>query len=172
MIGTVLAEIKASAQADLPGHIAAVAALRGVTLSSAHQLHDWEQEESELLRSLNPSVLGVLWERSRVGVRKTFGGHRHAEHPIRFVYAYKGTDLAVIRTHMLYIAEAMVKWLEEFPTASRSAGKTITQVTPPDEGFDIEPTLVSVRAEAGDEKKFTWIWAFDLAATFRATDAI
>lgn len=174
MIGTVIDEIRASAVADLPGHITAIATLRGVTLTSTFELNDWWEDEVELLRTLNPWALGVRWESSTSGVGRNFPAHTHADHRIHLVGAYKGTDLTVIKTHMMYLPEAVVRWLRNFPTSSRSAGKTIHIVDPPDAGgVTIEHDLLLARPEpavGSSAVVTTYVWGFDVSGVVRAVD--
>lgn len=174
MIGTVIEEIKASATAHLPTHIADVAALRGVSLTTAFELNDWWEEEAEILRSLNPAALGIRWEATRAHVGKATPAHTHFDHPLHLVYAYKGSEIAVVKRHMLYVAEAVVRWLRAFPTASRAAGKTITAVDPPDAGgVTIEHDLILARPRPKVEPVvIDYVWAFDVSVVFRAVDAI
>lgn len=168
-------EITASATADLATHIAAVATLRGVSLSTDFELNDWWEEEAELLRTLDPWALGVRWEDTVTrGVQKSFSMHKHFDHRVHLVGAYKGTDIAVVKRHMLYLPEAVVRWLANFPISSRSAGKTIQQVDPPDSpGVAIEHDLILARPRPPVEGKpvvTDYVWAFDVAVTFHAVD--
>lgn len=176
MIGTVIEEIKASATADLPGHIAAIETLRSVALDDPTEVNDWWEEEAELLRALTPWALGIRWEGTETrSAQRSFSSHKHFDHRLHLVGVYKGTDVSVVKRHMLYLPEAVVRWLSNFPISSRSSGKTIQQVDPPDSpGIVIEHELVLARPEPPEERKpvvTTYVWAFDVAVTFHAIDA-
>lgn len=177
MIGTVIDEVKASATADLPGHITAVATLRGVSLTSTFELNDWWEEEAEMLRTLNPWALGIRWEDTVTrSAQRSFASHKHFDHRLHLVGAYKGTDIDIVKRHMLYLPEAVVRWLSNFPISSRSSGKTIQQIDPPESGggITIEHDLVLTRPVPPEERKpvlTTYVWAFDVAVTVHASDA-
>lgn len=165
MIGTVLEELKAAATASLGSQIQAVAARRGVALVSTFTIYDWWQEEAQQLKLSFPA-LAVTWQRTRTGLRRSQVGHRHAEHDLVLAYGIRSATMEEIRRHMLYVPEAILQWLDQFPIASRSAGATITKVQPPTgDGIQITHTIEAVH-EGG-----LFLWTADVGLTVEAVDA-
>lgn len=165
-----MAEIAASAVATLPGKITTVAAAHSVTLSSSFTVDNWWEWDAEDNRSF--PALGLRWIRTTTGDGKRYAGVRDAEHEIVLMYAYKSTSMTAIADHMMCIPEAMLLWLDVFPTSSVSAGKTISQIAPPDgQGITIEHDVESVHVDRDGESP-TYLWVARLELAVRARDAI
>ena len=170
MIGTVISEIETSATASLGAKIDLVASDRSVTLTNTFTVDHWWEVDAEENRSF--PALGVRWLRSTTGLRHLFNGKRDALHDITLLYAYKSTSLSSISDHMMYIPEAMLLWLDEFPTSSTSAGKTISQISPPDESdLAISHDIESVHTDRDGESP-TFLWVMSMELQVRARDTV
>jgi hypothetical protein len=166
MIATVLDELRASAEADLPGWIRAVASARDVALNDTVRVRDWYAVASQQL-TLEFPAFSIEWARTRTG-RRTATGERTARHTVLFVYELRSLDPNEIRRHIVYVPEAILRWLDEFPVANRFNGKTILAVGPTNAGdeYEITPELTPVKQ--GD--KTTLIWSVDVALEIEAHD--
>ncbi len=170
MIGTVVAEFEASAIATLGAKISAVAAQHGVSLTSTFTVDPWYEIEAEENQSF--PALAVRWIRTRTGDGKKYSGRRDSEHEIGLLYAFKSTSLSEIGRHMMYIPEALLLWLDDFPTSGTTPGKTISQVAPPDgQQIEIEHELESAY-EDRDDHTTTYLWVASMTLAVRARDTI
>jgi hypothetical protein len=161
MIGTVLAELKESAEAQLPSRIAAVAALHGVALDDSFATYSWWKTEADAIKVEFPA-LSFAWDRTTTAQRNNVHARR-AKHRIVASYGYRAADMSAIERHMLYVPEALLLWLEDLPRASRSAGKTIIGPDP-ESSFEITHDLE--HANGG-----VFIWSVDVKFTIVAQDS-
>lgn len=136
MIATALAEIVASATADFPTHLAAIATKYGVTLVAPSAVQTWFAYETDAVRtalSANvASFVSVRWTGdATTQLARPSAGVRDTLLSVCVAYVYKDNAVDAVETHMKYVPEAIARWLDAFPIASRSAGKTIQKIAPP-----------------------------------------
>jgi hypothetical protein len=163
VIGTVLQELKESAEAQLPGWIEYVATHRSVALDSTITTYSWWKTEAEALKLAFPAV-SFRWDKTITGQRNNVNARR-AKHRITVSYGYRSGDMAAIERHITYVAEALLLWLDDLPNTSRSSGKTIIGFEKAnDEEFEISHDL-----EKGEGGVF--IWALDIPFTLTAQDS-
>lgn len=169
MIGTVLKELKESAEAQLPDCIDLVTGIRAVelegkSLANSFTVYDWQQVEGDVVK-VNFPALAFDWLSTTTGQRNG-SNQRKAKHRISVGYEVRSADMAYIRRHMLYVPEAILLWLDEIPTASRvpGAGLTITGLDAANDS-EIEITHDIRRTDNG-----VFIWAMDLDFIVSAID--
>ncbi len=170
MIGTVLAEVKASADADLPGNITAIAGARGVTLTSSFLSRTWEKSATEADRTTFP-VLDIIWEAGvQSQTKRPAAGVRDTDVPIKLHYQYKDTVLATVKTHAEFVPEAILRWLDNFPISTKNSAKTIWMVQPPDgTAIRVDAKLENARGDGGG---LTYIWDAAVHVVFRCRDTL
>jgi len=92
----------------------------------------WWSWERETNRTSYP-VVSVRWLGTpKTGTEIIAAGIRQAMHKVEIAWLHKTTDAAAMDTHLECIPEALLLWLDTFPISSRSSGKTIHQIAPPD----------------------------------------
>lgn len=170
MIKSMLDEIAAAATASLGTAITATATKYSVTLVSTFASETWFQRQQSLDRASWP-VLGVDWKGTTTGTKLIAAGIREAHHKAEVTWMHQSATASVIETHMLYMPEALMTWLDTFPISSRSAGKTIHQIQPPQgQGITITPTPINARRGA-DGKTITYEWSVCLGFTVRTRES-
>ena len=131
MIKTLLDELVA-ATSTLGAAITTIATRRSVTLTATFTVEPWWSWERETNRTSYP-VLSIRWlGTSKTGTQIIAAGIRQATHKVEIAWLHKATDATVMDTHLECIPEALMLWLDTFPISSRSSGKTIHQIAPPD----------------------------------------
>jgi hypothetical protein len=163
MIATVLAELGASAAAQIPGMIQQVATIRGVELESTIEVYDWWMSDAQFLTATFPALF-LTWDGTSASRRKPVG--RKAKHRIGVGYAVRSTDTDYVRRQLTYVPEALLAWIDDFPVASREEGpNTKSAVAIPD-----NETEIAVDATALKDGSLVWAVEFG-PFTITAADA-
>jgi hypothetical protein len=130
MLASALDEVFAAVQSGLPAAITSIAAKYSITLSapaSYQRYWGWRTQES---RTSWPAVT-VSWADSDAQLTRPSAGVRDSRHRVKVAYGFRSSVTADVERHAKYIPEAILLWLDSFPIATRSAGKTITKIAPP-----------------------------------------
>lgn len=136
MIASALSELVAAATSTFPGQLALVGAKYAVTLVAPGAVQPWFAYETDQVRTaLLPnasSIVSVRWAGdAETQLARPSAGVRDTTMRVIVAYVYKDTDANAVENHVKYVPEAIAQWLDVFPIASRSAGKTITKIAPP-----------------------------------------
>ena len=150
MIADALAELAQSAADDLPRAIAAVEADHGIVLTDSFAVEQWCAYELELNRATYP-VLAVLWDgESTIGLVNSFSGTRDTTHQMRLLWVFRSQDQPTIARHVQYLPEALLRWLDAFPIATRRAGVSIQAIAPPNgQGVQLKYEILQAREVDG-----------------------
>ncbi|GLC25065.1 hypothetical protein [Roseisolibacter agri] len=160
MIASVIAEVRESATADLPGCIARVAALRGVELLDRVTVYDWWKSAAEFVAVQYPALF-LTWDGSAAARREHTG--RDSVTDLLLSYVFRSANMDEVQRHLLHVPEAVLTWLDEFPTLHRVEGKTVHAVAP---GVEIE-----IGASVDRLKDGGLLWAVDIGPVpFHARD--
>ena len=170
MIASALKELRESAKQDLPAWIDAVAGAQNVELERGFTVYDWWPTATEKLR-LSWPALSITWQGSSTSVRGSNG--RRSVHRVIVSYGFRAADSAAIQRHILHIPEALLRWLDEFPTMSERPGedRAILAVAIASDGRSAGAIDI-VHGPAFEDKELgALVWAVDLEFNVLTHDA-
>lgn len=167
-IARVLRELR-DASATLPGYLRGVAAAEGVVLNDRFAMYDWWKTEAEAVRVVFPA-LSFLWDGTDAHLARRPQGRKSA-HRVVCSYAYRSTNLDEIQRHMLHVPDAILAWLDAFPTASRARGEGKSIVSIALGMDDAERAIAITHDVVPSTTGGPLTWSVDLALAVVAYDA-
>jgi hypothetical protein len=145
VIGTALDEVIAWAQSGFNACLQQVATARGVTLTNVATFEKFWDWRLDTPRTTFP-VLLIEWEESESETTRPAAGVRDSRHTITVAYVMNSQSSIEAETHVKHVGEAFMLWLDTWPTATRTPGKTIVRLNPPkSQGMKISAPVEQVR---------------------------
>ncbi|GJG88724.1 hypothetical protein tb265_39050 [Gemmatimonadetes bacterium T265] len=166
-IARVLEELR-EASATLPDYVRGAADAAGVALVDRVAVYDWWKTEAEMARTVFPA-LAFTWDGTTTRARRAPAGRRSV-HRITASYAYRSANLDEIQRHILHVPDALLAWLDAFPTQSRApgTGRTVVAVNVDEAEKEVAYELTH---DVMPQKGGVFVWSADVALTVLAFDA-
>lgn len=169
MLASALDELVAAASTGFPTALARVASARSVVLDPPLLYEKYWDWRSSAVRPVFP-VFSIRWTDSTADLAIPAAGIRDSRHRVTLAYVMKSTDTALIERHVKHVPEAIALWLDTFPIASKSAGKTITRIAPPNgKALGISTPVEQIREDSGTT---TWMFRVEVDLTIEVRDPV